>query len=109
MILCLFVHEEDRERVLKVIEECKNYTIIPIEDSITINNITYIFFENVKLIDNLYSIDEKKLLKLFIEIYDINNSDDTNLITKNLLNRIVFKDENYKIDLLTVYNRNENK
>ena len=106
---CIFVDKDDKEKILKIIEECKNYTsIISIEDLITVDNITYVFFENIKTIDNLYSIDESKLLKLFIEIYDINNSDDVNLLT-NTINRIVIKDGEYKIDLLSIYKRSGNK
>ena len=89
---CNLIHKVDKDAVLGVVEECKNYSsIIPIEDLITIGDITYIFFERAKPISKLYSVNEKKLLELLIEIYDVNISDDTNLSTLILSNRIVSK------------------
>ena len=103
---CKFIHKNDKDKILKLIKECESFpSIIPIEDLITIDDITYIFFERAETIDKLYSIDEKKLIELFIELCDINNPDNINLITSFCLDRIVFKDEKYKIDLLSVFNR----
>ena len=91
---CSLIHKDNKESCLKVFKECKKYSsLMEIKDIISIDDITYVFFEA----GQFGKIDEKKLLEMFIELNEINTSENTEIIIYYFINSIVFKNNKYKI------------
>ena len=91
---CNLIHKDNKESCLKIFEECKKYSsFVEIYDIISTDNITYTFFEAGNKLDE---IDENKLLEMFIELNEINTSK-KGLIIYYFINKIIFKNNKYKI------------
>ena len=105
---CQVMYGHDRE-YLPIYEECKKYNcIVSLEEQITISDITYLFYEKCNVLEN--PIDEKKLLKMFIELNKINLAGSRDLPGSKImiyycLSEIVFKDGRYQIYPSSAYNK----
>ena len=84
--------------------ETKNNTklpLVPIIDYIIIDNILYTFYEKFQHFKDVDEINERKLLKLFIEIYDYNLS---SIYSFPVLDITIFYKNNEYFVLLIDYN-----
>ena len=106
---CQLMNEYERERYLPIYEECKKHRlIVSLDDHITINTITCVFYETGDAIKN--PIDEKKLIEMFIELNEINLAGSRNLPGSKIMiyyyhDEIVFKDDRYQIYPSSVFNK----
>ena len=96
---CQIVENGKTKKYIEIDEKFRNFSlIIPNYDIITINNLTYIFYEYAQPINEI-NIDEKKLLKMFIELNIINASKDIDFII-NYNSVLIVSKEDYKIYLI---------
>ena len=110
---CQLMNKDYNIRYLLIYEECKKYkSIVSLDDQVTINNITCVFYEIGDIIKN--PIDEKKLIEMFIELNDINLAGSRNLPESKIMihyyiDEIIFKDDRYQIYPSSAYEKQGNK
>ena len=105
LYFCQLMEIEKTKKYFEIIEKCKNNpSIMQVYDSVTIDNLTYIFYEHAQPVEN---INEKKLLKMFIELNDINTSNFDFIINYCIIK--IVNNENYKIYLMPSIEENTNE
>ena len=106
---CLFVEELDQGKNMPLFNECKKHddVIVPFCDEVMINKVICLFFRIGEEIENP---DEKKLLKMFIELNEINMASSRNLPGSKITiyyytHEIILSNGKYRIYPTSVYGK----
>ena len=103
---CMLISNNHKEQKLKLFKECEKYSsIMEIDEIVEIDSITYAFYETGKLLTDI-KIDDKKLIKMFIELNEINLSKD--MLIYYSYNEFTSKDGEYKILHSSIFRKANN-
>ena len=106
---CMLISKQNEKERLELFKDCEKYSsMIEIEEVVSTNNIIYVFYEAGQPLSGNIKIDDKMLIKMFIELNEINLSRDIDIIVYYSYEDIVLKDDKYKMRHSSIFRKSSN-